>query len=550
MDLHKFSNALAEENIDYLLENLQNDIPIHFKKIILEKLLETTEHSQIKNVIDRLSITEQSELEPLLKCVQVTPVSGYGLVELFREKWQKLDFADLQDLFDTIVEEDEKFNILSIIHTLINNCYQNEQKLALVDFIPKIYDFLAHYTISTAIQRDIIDTLCRIKSIQDQHITIALEQINELCISDIDLAWDWLSYCRESVHVNYLPHIWGCLAGWLDTPPFAETTTLRVQTKYQIWACELILDSSDPLLTPAAIEFLLVVAEDPNYSTYIRGDALDPLLRRDIGAEYVERINNVRTILGQTPNNTHNQRLFFTEQGVAYIQETLFGDAITGTIASDNQNVHISGINNAVKESIMNLLRDPEVKGNTIEKVITDITKEFSRLDRNVKKAIMTLDRFRRDPASFTERNVKLSGVLVLVWNRICQHAEKKELVNRLCDELIDAYGTCATGHLSRVVSVLVGYYPDIKQSVGYEKQLQDNILARIYALVKDANDDLQGDLLIGMSDKFCPEYKIYVDYLEPHKDKIHQELFQEFVEEYLSADSFERIFVNTFPLI
>lgn len=549
MDFHKFSNALAEENIDYLLDAMQDEIPVHFKKIILEKLLDTTEHSQIKNVIDRLSITEQQELEPLLGCVQVTPISGYGMVELFREKWQKLDFTDLQNLFDNIVEEGETINILTMIHTLINNCYQTEQKLALVDFIPHIYDFLVQNT-RTAIQRDIIDTLCRIKSIQEQHITIALEKIDEISIANIDLAWDFLSYCKESVHTNYLPRIWDYIIRWLDTPPFAETTTIRTQTKYQIWACELILDSSDPLLMPIAIEFLLGIADNPKYSTYIRGDALDPLLRRNIDAKYVERINNVRTILGQTLNDIHNQRLFFREQGIEYIQERLFGDAIAGTIASDNQNVHISDINNAVKESIMNLLKDPEVKGNTIEKVITDITKEFSRLDRNVRKAIMTLDRFRKDPASFTERNVKLSGVLVLVWNRICQHAEKKELVNRLCDELIDAYGTCATGHLSRVVSVLVGYYPDIKQSVGYEKQLQDNILARIYTLVKDANDDLQGDLLIGMSDKFCPEYKIYVDYLEPHKDKIHQELFQEFVEEYLSADSFERIFVNTFPLI
>lgn len=549
MDFHKFSNALAEENIDYLLDAMQDEIPVHFKKIILEKLLDTAEHSQIKNVIDNLSITEQQELEPLLGCVQVTPISGYGMVELFREKWQKLDFTDLQNLFDNIVEEGETINILTMIHTLINNCYQTEQKLALVDFIPHIYDFLVQNT-RTAIQRDIIDTLCRIKSIQEQHITIALEKIDEISVANIDLAWDFLSYCKESVHANYLPRIWDYIIRWLDTPPFAETTTIRTQTKYQIWACELILDSSDPLLMPIAIEFLLGIADNPKYSTYIRGDALDPLLRRNIDAKYVERINNVRTILGQTLNDIHNQRLFFREQGIEYIQERLFGDTIAGTIASDNQNVHISDINNAVKESIMNLLKDPEVKGNTIEKVITDITKEFSRLDRNVRKAIMTLDRFRKDPASFTDRNVKLSGVLVLVWNRICQHAEKKELVNRLCDELIDAYGTCATGHLSRVVSVLVGYYPDIKQSVGYEKQLQDNILARIYTLVKDANDDLQGDLLIGMSDKFCPEYKIYVDYLEPHKDKIHQELFQEFVEEYLSADSFERIFVNTFPLI
>ena len=93
-------------------------------------------------------------------------------------------------------------------------------------------------------------------------------------------------------------------------------------------------------------------------------------------------------------------------------------------------------------------------------------------------RATASLSRFQTDPATFTKKKITLGGALIMVWNRIVVLDEKEDVYIRLIEELSSAYNSCATGHISRVVSVLTGYYDDIKQFEGFDRQLEDNIMA------------------------------------------------------------------------
>ncbi len=156
-----------------------------------------------------------------------------------------------------------------------------------------------------------------------------------------------------------------------------------------------------------------------------------------------------------------------------------------------------------------------------------------------------SLGRIDTDHASF-EGDVKLRGALMYLFNYIYYHKQRKDLVQRLFEELVEMNETCASGHLGRLMNVPTGITEDIDHiSIDFRSQINGNIQGRLNAAIQAIKDeDIQGNLMAGMitTDPAEPDRCIYIDYVEGELlPQIREELFEEFVGgDYLTKEIFE----------
>lgn len=165
------------------------------------------------------------------------------------------------------------------------------------------------------------------------------------------------------------------------------------------------------------------------------------------------------------------------------INEKLKGDKreiylVRRTIYDDGQNVHNSSINNSVKDIIVKLHNDFGRMLSYSDKYLNDIKNSMKIISFNSDiinevKINGSITRITTDPSTFTNLNLKLKDILCLVWLKIQKHKDKEELKKRLWEELIDMNGMCATGHLSRLINVLSGFFEDIQIKADYKDQIK-----------------------------------------------------------------------------
>ncbi len=157
------------------------------------------------------------------------------------------------------------------------------------------------------------------------------------------------------------------------------------------------------------------------------------------------------------------------------------------TIYEDGQNVHTTSINESVHENLKNIyneynnnLNNKLLFLNEISKRITELSKSFNLIKKQ--KIIGSFDRILIDTINFNNNNLHrtdliLSDILVLVW---CKINSKPNIINeleqRLIEELIEMNGLCSSGHLSRLINILCGFFDDIKLTIDYKDQIKSYI--------------------------------------------------------------------------
>ncbi len=578
----------------------KSEVSFNHRRTALETLLTKVEYHTVADKV-ALLIQETADIYHKSDIVAITkryrkvdpaskPEDPAELIEYARRLWKRGTLKEAVDAFTTLLNHDQASiqEKLTVVHTMINDCYNPEQKEAIATVLDPIYTFLQDTPISYASVRDVLTSIFRIRNtVLQQENTKVFKEHMDVWASSLELytagsrgthfyvihkAWSWVCDAIEFARPAGKETLWAYLTTWIIDPPFNEELPPREKYKYQFFACEFLLQSYRAGEQRTATDFLLSIAESVEYSTFVRGDALDVLLRNPVSQEHRDRINAARDNLRVVREDTEaNQRMQAAELGnhQAVVLNAIvggnnlivigphFAPGIAGTTYDDSQNVHATEINEAIKESLLKMSTGVEIRGNTVYKVTDDIAdmidklphQEDNRANQDQRhRAKASLARYIEDPAVFTDKRLKLGAVLVLVWNRMCRHKEFPEMCIRLVEELAEAFNTCATGHLSRAVSVLVGYYSDIKQFSSFETQLENNIKARINAAVRKAPEDLQGDLFIAMADDKCYEYQIYINFLKDLHDTVYQELCDEFVPGYLSDETFDHIFLNEWP--
>ena len=152
-----------------------------------------------------------------------------------------------------------------------------------------------------------------------------------------------------------------------------------------------------------------------------------------------------------------------------------------GSVYADKQNVHNVHIQKCVCESIQNLLRDPKPIF-AIDAIIESDLPE---------QAIRLLLEYCDDKTVHSHHLLTFIELLAYVWARIDRSEHKTELIKILGEQITDAMCMCLTGRFNRIVSVLVGFYPDIVI------EISDS--SRIGAIISVAGTKLEsqeGDML------------------------------------------------------
>lgn len=245
---------------------------------------------------------------------------------------------------------------------------------------------------------------------------------------------------------------------------------------------------------------------------------------------------------------------------------TLLGRNPTGvsTIYNNRQNVHDEVIDESIKKFILYLapLRC-EINSEGNYKTFSDAQREIEEIsmgyiqkecDFNEKKK-STIDlvkssllRISLDQTIY-DGGQTLQSIFNKIWIIILSHEHVNLLKTRMIEELIDMADTCSSGHLSRVVNVLCGFEVNgqtFSIEIGWKKQIQSNLIARLTKKIKDHPDEEERDTILeemitsgNITNK--PQLsKLFRNNLLPIRD----ELFHEFVGgKYVTEDDFEEHF-------
>jgi hypothetical protein len=255
-------------------------------------------------------------------------------------------------------------------------------------------------------------------------------------------------------------------------------------------------------------EFLLSIAQDVNQTINYRAECADILYNYGVEKKYVESATRIIKELGN-----------------------LYTENKTSTIYTNIQNVHDSTIN----KTIMNTLREliqivkmDQTKRHSGE-ILEIIRDKYSYLEQHkLDKIMSSLERIMIDTAKY--ENMCMSDILVLVWEYICNSDHKEELEYRLLQELEDMDQTCSTGHLSRILNILSGYFSDNIVQITLNDQLRSNIFARYTKLIKLLPEHIQekinNELILNDSSQKDTIKTFLMDF------NIEEILYKEFVNE------------------
>jgi len=225
-------------------------------------------------------------------------------------------------------------------------------------------------------------------------------------------------------------------------------------------------------------DFLLSVAQDKEQTINYRAECADILYNYGVESEYVQSATNVIRELGELYTQNKNS-----------------------TIYTNTQNVHDETINKNIINILRKLIQKVKITNRNSGEILEIIRNKYSYLEQNrMGKIMSSLERIMIDTAKYEMLN--LSDILLLVWEYIqsqeyisdndiqpetvtVNENKKNELEIRLLQELEDMDQTCSTGHLSRILNVLSGYFTDNVVQITLKDQLRSNIFARYTKLIK-----------------------------------------------------------------
>jgi len=225
------------------------------------------------------------------------------------------------------------------------------------------------------------------------------------------------------------------------------------------------------------------------------------------------------------------------------------------SIYSNKQNVHDEKIEESVTKFLLNLatikleLKDNKSSDNgEIFMDYDDLCKEYNDyLQKNNVKEIdkinASLLRIKLDQIIYPGSQV-LSSIFIKIWSLIKKNPVKELLLERLSDELIDMYDTCSSGHCSKLVNVFAGI-DGFNINIGFEKQIQGNIVGRINKLIRESDENIHSKILEELAEDLSFEEKpCYRKLIKENINNIHDELYKEYVDgNYISSDIFESFF-------
>ena len=143
-----------------------------------------------------------------------------------------------------------------------------------------------------------------------------------------------------------------------------------------------------------------------------------------------------------------------------------------GTVYDDSQNVHNIHIQQSVRKSLISLLTDSKPTFSPSDLLVMIANTD---MDDCVKQLLIE---YCSNSYVHSDHMISYSELLGYVWNRITRSEHTIELFKILSQQISDSRGKCFTGRFNRLVSVLVGFYPDIVIEISDTARISAIILA------------------------------------------------------------------------
>ena len=251
-------------------------------------------------------------------------------------------------------------------------------------------------------------------------------------------------------------------------------------------------------------DFLLSIAQDKDQTINYRAECADILYNYGVEKEYVESATRIIKELGE-----------------------LYTQNKSSTIYTNIQNVHDTTINKTIMNTLRELIQTVKLGKRHSGEVLEVIRNKYSHLDESrMDKIMSSIERIMIDTAKYEMLN--MSDILVLVWEYICQSDQQDELEKRLLQELEEMDQTCSTGHLSRILNVLSGYFSENVVQITLKDQLRSNIFARYTKLIKMLPEETQDKINIELTSSEPTEKDNIKTFLMDFN--IEEVLYKEFV--------------------
>lgn len=207
------------------------------------------------------------------------------------------------------------------------------------------------------------------------------------------------------------------------------------------------------------------------------------------------------------------------------------------TIYTNLQNVHDTTVTKKIIDTLRQLMSTVYTERHTgeIYERIVSLTQNDSRRD----SIIDSFQRILIDTSRY--ETLTMVDILLLVWEKICSSENRSELELRMLDELHEMDKTCSSGHLTRLMNILSGFFDEIQPvRISFAEQLRTNVFARYSVAIRTLSQFEQDMILKEMTEE--TDYKPTIEDLKTSLSPEY-ELYDEFVPTYLTEEEFNRVF-------
>jgi hypothetical protein len=342
-----------------------------------------------------------------------------------------------------------------------------------------------------------------------------------------------------------------CLKIYLISAYLDTIQNTKIMSKYRILSSQYILSSKDSSVLNKEVAQSLCedLAKDKFLDYGLRAEAADILLRLSINKSGKELGKEIITLLGQNKESY--------------------------TIYNNKQNVHVEEIDASIKDFLLFLssietklnsdgnipkFKDIQIEIENIAKSLEFIDKIFIEYSEDELKEVYETENERKSAVinkkiksslyrifidnSLYSGNQTLSGITIKIWQLIQSHENKDLLEWRLCEELIESFDTCTSGHLSRLINTFSSF--EFNLNIGWKNQIESNVFGRLNKKIKDIEDETVRDSILDQMSwtTRLEERYDFNNFFRLNLNSIRDELYSEFVgEKYISHDEFEEYF-------
>lgn len=352
----------------------------------------------------------------------------------------------------------------------------------------------------------------------------------KVCLCKTHKIWDLIKE-EDGSSPDWITHLhfsMGCHHHLLET---IKNSLIPQDIRVGLLCCQYLLGKDKGVVQDykaSKIQYLYDIAKNVDLEENIRADSLDILYRCGDSEDkmqakkmLLEDIGFSRKTKGMNPRTVYNN-----SQNVHYIEKQV-DDFLSSLVLTFGTSLTTETV---------------------LEKVLLEVGGIIPRISKNTeskRKAQESLNRIKIDSATFGNSHLTLLEVLSLVWNKIKSYPDSDTSYNSayfqeiLVEELEDMSGTCASGHVARLVNVFSGAEDALK--LDFESQ----IIANAYALLQKTLDTnpKKNEIILGMI-KNSEERPYFEDFLVSCLGNIKRSLSEEFVGEgYINQEKFDEAF-------